>query len=201
MRLYTALKTYLNAINDNDIRVYTNNHLSRAGYSFSDTHGSLYTRSNSRLIPYIALGIARTTDKRVFIFSTTDDLSVDIGFITQMGSSGLMNIFYVLFDTRIYNECNNMALPFCDIKEIKGLFVNNGVLIHDYTSYFNNKPVLDVSPMVKNINGPLATLISVDKQKCSYDDIPKSRMDIYTLNEFINNVAIGTSQFNPGGLL
>lgn len=202
MRLYTALKNYLNCLNDNDIKLFTNYNLSKAAYELNHSNSNVYSSYDNPLTCYMAIGIATQTNKRVFIFTRENDFIKDMSVPLQIAEARLKNIFYIIFNTSNHEECNNYPSALNNIYGLKGVLFNMGVIVHDYTNYLKNRgSIKTMNNIIDNLIGPLATIINVDNQTCNYKDIPDDVYDLYKLNKFIHDEDKGTSMFYPFGLM
>jgi len=198
MNRQQVIKILLNSLEDGDISVISYD-LCEEAFKF-DRDGSFYITKSDTIAGSLGLGLALGTDKIVFIFTSDNEFLKTFGMASQIAVSKCKNIFYVILHNSVYNSLDNYFNIFSGITSPKGMFFNIGFLVHDYTNYFQNKTLQKSIPkIVKNVRGPLAILVEVDKKlkadlvKISYSEIElKDR-----LMTFMSNSDLKTSLFEP----
>lgn len=195
MRLYSALKTYLSCLNDNDICVFGNHLLSSFAVDYH-RDGFIYSNStNKQLMSYSGIGIAYSTNKRVFIIVREGDLLEDMSLPFQIAASKLKNIFYVIFNANMYDGVQ-IETQINNIYALKGVLFNMGLIVHDYTKYLKDKSSINnMRNIISTLVGPLGTIINTDWQRQQPKDLSDDVFDMYKLNSYIVDESIGTSAF------
>ena len=133
----------------------------------------------------VALGIAMGSKKRVFLFCDDSYLIKYINTMVQISASGCVNFYIIILNTGSYN--NELKIPSLaqSIRSIKGTLFNLGILVHDYSIYFNNKQGLaNLKSILDKSLGPLAALIDIDDKRLYGRTIQKD-YDLESFRRFI----------------
>ncbi len=198
MKRQPIIRRLLEALNDNDVAVISNN-LSKEAFEY-DRPGNFYLSGTSTIAASFGLGLAIGTKKRVFVFVSDGEFLKDFGVASQLAVSKCKNIFYVILHSGKYQSSGGQPTIFREIHAPKGLLFNLGFLVHDYTHYFKNRSSEKaVSKIIDRVRGPLAILVAVDLGiKKDLNELSYSNIELKErLINFMTNDAIGTSLFNP----
>lgn len=199
MKRYSIIKIFLSCLKDNDIVIFSGNNLSKEAYQF-DREGNFYIDSVDEIAQSIALGVAMSTDKRVFLICEDSTFLKDFGCAAQTAVSKCKNIFYVILNSGYYQDEGKQPTIFNEISGIKGVLFNLGFVVHDYTLYFKNKEsVAYMKNIINTIRGPLTIIIKIDiGVKNKLDNIKHSKVELKNrLHNFLTIREDGTSLFAP----
>lgn len=133
----------------------------------------------------IALGIAMASKKRIFLFCEDSYLMRYINTVAQISVSGCTNMYVMVFRTSVYS--NNLYIPSLakTIRSLKATLFNLGVLVHDYTIYFESaNSVTKLKGILIKSLGPLVALIDVDNKRL-YGDGGSVSDNISKLCDFV----------------
>jgi thiamine pyrophosphate-dependent acetolactate synthase large subunit-like protein len=75
MKRYSVIKNFTNLLKDNDIVIFSGKNMCKEAYQY-DKPGYFYIDDTFGLSVSFALGIAMSTDKRVFVFVGEGDLQM-----------------------------------------------------------------------------------------------------------------------------
>jgi hypothetical protein len=134
----------------------------------------------------IALGMSMGLKKRVFLFCEDSYFIRYINTMVQISVSGCTNFYVIILNTGIYT--NDLKTPSLakSIRSIKGTLFNMGVLVHDYSIYFDNAQGVNKLKAILNKSlGPLVALIKIDNKRLYGNDIKISN-DLDSLRLFIS---------------
>jgi hypothetical protein len=152
--------------------------LYRPGYFYVDDKPSF-------TLP-MSLGVTMGTDKRVFVFVSEDDVMRNLGILNQISFVKRQNIFITIFNGKT-SEVFDKSLSMIS------LIFNTGCRVFDLTLDFNNGQ-LNVRPFFNRGQGPMVSLIRVDKSK-KFDVTPENNLEEFM--SFIRDTSIKTAMYNP----
>lgn len=133
----------------------------------------------------IALGVAMGSKKRVFLFCEDSYFIRYINTMVQISISDCTNFYVVIFNTGIY--FNGLKIPSLSaaIRSVKGTLFNLGVLVHDYSMYFDNvRDVNKLKAILDNSLGPLVSVVDIDDKRL-YGKNYKITTDLEALRAFV----------------
>jgi thiamine pyrophosphate-dependent acetolactate synthase large subunit-like protein len=147
----------------------------------------------------VALGIAMTTKKRIFVFIGEGDFLRQTSMLIQAKASLCTNIFIVLVDNGVYQSAGNLPNIIESVRSMKGLVFNIGMVVYDFTKYTeNSKNTKILSGFMNSLKGPTVILIEVAAgMKKSLPEInltPDQQLD--RVLEVIHNVVEDASQIS-----
>jgi len=178
MKRFTVVKEFLNALGDSDVAIFSGKELNKEAFEY-DREGNFYVADNE-LTMALALGVAISTDKKVFVFCNDCDFIRDLSSIVQMSISKCRNIFCVILNSGIYQEEGGQPTLLNSMYSPKGIVFNTGMIVHDFTPLFKNKTSLkELKNTVRGLKGPLSVFIGVDKGlKKDLNDVNISETDL-----------------------
>lgn len=158
-----CLRVLQEAILDTDIAIFVGKTLCNEAYTH-DRDGNFYIYDGKA--GSFALGVALSTNKRVFIFCDDSYYLNDMSEAAQIAVSGCKNIFYVIMVSNSYQDCGGQPTIFNSMGEAKNVPFHMGFFIHNYTNYFKIKanPTKEIKTMLDNANGPIIVFIDVDRE-------------------------------------
>jgi len=133
----------------------------------------------------IALGMAMGSKKRVFLFCEDSYFIRHINTMVQISISSCTNFYIVIFNTGTY--FNGLKIPSLStaIRSIKGTLFNLGVLVHDYSMYFDNvHNVNKLKAILDSSLGPLVAVVDIDDKRL-YGKNYKTTTNLELLHAFI----------------
>lgn len=197
MKRIRLIKDFLLCMRDNDVAIFSGRDLSREAFQY-DSDRNFYVLDDSGVTISLALGVAMSTDKRVFVFSGDGNFLYNIGSYAQTAVSKCKNIFNVILDNGCYQAAGGHPTIFRELSAPKGIVFSMGFLTYDFTSFFNRRiPVKEVTKTIDNLVGPAFILIDVDKgYKKGMKDIDVSEVELRDrTTNFIKNEELGTSLY------
>lgn len=90
----------------------------------------------------IATGMAMTNSKKVYVVVEDAYLLKYFSAFIQAIASGSTNLFFLLLNSATYDVGIQQPTIYNYIRSMKGVMLNVGALIHDYTKYFKTKVTL-----------------------------------------------------------
>lgn len=198
MKRFTAVRKLLDMLKENDVVIFNGLELCKEAYEY-DKPGYFYINNNVSLALPFALGIALSTDKRVFVFTGEGDLLRDLSSIAQMAVSKCKNIFLIILDNGVYQSVGNLPHIFEGLSSKKGFVYNLGCFTHDFTSRIKGNYSKEIRGAIDRIRGPMTIFIEVEKDiKKDLKDIDISFEDqTKRLMEFIQNRDTNTALYEP----
>jgi hypothetical protein len=198
MKRYSVIKNFTNLLKDNDIVIFSGKNMCKEAYQY-DKPGYFYIDDTFGMSVSFALGVAMSTDKRVFVFVGEGDLLRELAVLGQVAVSKCKNMFVIVLDNGVYQSAGNHPNIFDSFMSKKGFIYNLGCLVHDFTFHFNDKYFVEVQSAVDRIRGPMIILIDVDKSvkkgTSNYKLVPIKQKNKFT--KFVQNKELGTELFTP----
>lgn len=125
------------------------------GYDFEDTTNDYFA---------LAMGLAVTTKKRIYIICTEDYLLRYLTTLQQIAVNKTSNLYIIVCILGYYFPNKDLPTIINNIRSIKGVLFNIGVLVHDYTEYLKSKASLtQLKKVIKSTIGPTVSLIYLNK--------------------------------------
>lgn len=162
MRRQTALKNFSEVLQNSDIAIFSGEDLCKEEYEF-DRPGNLYIKESFGLAAAFALGVAMSTDKRVFVFVGEGDLIREFSTLAHIAVSKCKNIFVIILDNGVYQSATGTPTIFESIFSKKGVMHYMGLMVHDFTKHLQYKNYTEFRAAIDRVRGPMVILISVDK--------------------------------------
>ncbi len=198
MRRYSVIKSFTNLLKSNDIVIFSGKDMCTEAYQY-DKPGYFYINDVFGISVSFALGVALSTDKRVFVLVGEGDLLRELAVLGQVAVSKCKNIFVIILDNGVYQSAGNHPNIFDSFMSKKGFIYNLGCLVHDFTFHFKNKYFVEVQSAVDRIRGPMIILIDVDKgiKKGTSDNKLTPIKQKNKFIKFVQNKELGTELFTP----
>ena len=198
MKRYIVIKNFINFLHENDVAIFSGQEMCKEAYQY-DRPGNFYVDKPFGVTMSFSLGVAMSTEKRVFIFIGEGDLLREISAAAQIAVSNCKNICLVLLDNGIYQSVGGHPTIFDSIVSKKGCLYNLGFLVQDYTKHFYNRRFKQLQNIIDNLVGPVCVFMEVNKGiKKDLKNVKISKVDMKDrLVEFIKNKELSTSLFKP----
>lgn len=197
MKRYMALKYFITALENNDVIVAAGKDLCSEAYAYDDER-FLYLTDNFGHSLAVALGIAMSTNKRVYFLCEDYYLLNNLLSAAQVGVSKCTNMFIVTFISNSYQFADNMPSVFGSIPKPKAVLFDFGFTTHDYSKTYDN--AIGAKTTKKKLfaaKGPLSVFIKISE---GAKDLPDIGIDLASnlerVSAFIQNKELGTSLFN-----
>jgi len=198
MKRFSVVRILLNnCLKDNDVALVVGEDLCKEVFKY-DRPGNMYITDACDIAPSLALGIAMTTNKRVFIICEDHIFLRSFSSTPNLAVSQCKNFFYVILSSGRYQHSGDQPTILESITSLKGVLFNLGFLIHDYTNYFKDtNRTKEVEKILDKALGPMVTLIDVEPGvNKNISDITFTKEQLRDrLFDFINNEELGTSIF------
>lgn len=163
MKRYSVIKYFLECLDDDDVVVLSGEGIGKEAFQY-DRDGYFYVVDSFGLAPSLALGLAMVTRKRVFVLVDDADFIAELSSGAQMSISQCKNISYIVLNSGFYQDESNLPTICSNIKTMKVLLYGLGFVFYDFTNYFKNKSSREnMKRIIKNLKGPTAILVNVDK--------------------------------------
>jgi len=202
MKRFSAIKSFTNLLKNNDIVIFSGKDMCAEAYQY-DKPGYFYIDDTFGISISFALGVALSTDKRVFVFVGEGDLLRELAVLGQVAVSKCKNMFVIILDNGVYQSSGGQPNIFSSFMSKKGFIYNLGCLVHDFTFHFKNKYFVEIKSAVDRIRGPMIILVDVDKgikrAASNYKLTPIKQKN--KLMKFVQNKELGTELFTPPGLI
>lgn len=163
MRRYVAIRNFLECLNDDDLIVCSGEGISREVYEY-DKKSYFYVLDSFGMALSLALGMAVSTDKKIFVLVDDADFIAGLSSAVQMTISQCKNIFCVIFNSGYYqNYESNLFSISGNVKTMKVLLYGLGFVFYVFNGHFKTKKSREnVKSILNNVVGPIAILIDVD---------------------------------------
>lgn len=196
---HEILKNLLPLLKDNDILIFIGEGLIKEAYNY-DKPGYFYMPQHTNNISLsLSLGVAMCTNKRVFVFCDDSTLIEHLSSILQAGVSECKNLFYVVFNSKHYQDSGFQPTITKSIRSIHDLLRSSGLMVFDYTLHFNKKKTINgLQGAIGSLVGPCSIVIEVDKGLSNLftDSPPIAPENFIEFNEFVNDDSMGTSLYS-----
>lgn len=199
MKRYRAIRDFLTCLNSNDVAIFSGKEASKEAYMY-DREGNLYVLDSPGTASSLGLGVAMSTNKRVFVFVGDGEFLMEIGSAAQMAASRCLNLTYIVLDNGVYQSAGGQPTIFREVGSVKGLLFGLGFTVFDLTPYFKDKKsITKMSKIVDKLKGPTAIIIKVDRgENKKVKNIETDKIVIRDrISGFIRNLELGTSLFVP----
>jgi hypothetical protein len=114
----------------------------------------------------ISTGMAMTNSKKIYIIVEDVYLLKYFSSFIQSVASNCSNLFFLLINSGVYDVDINQPTIYNHIRSMKGVMLNLGALIHDYTKHFKTKTTLrQFKKNYGKILGPAVGIIEVEDNK------------------------------------
>lgn len=193
MKRDLLVKKSLDFIKPADIVIFSGKDLSGIGSEFH-TPGRLYIDYINLAIP-LAIGIAMSTDKRVFVFVNETELLNNFSIIYQVAASYCRNLFVIILNGNGLIADTNVPNIFNTAVSNLAVFFNIGCATFNLTDDFNKKRFKILKEFFNKSIGPMTAIMIVEKDR----EIHKAKK-INFFNEFctfIRDASIKTSLYDP----
>lgn len=114
----------------------------------------------------IALGISMSSTKRVVVICDDSYIVKYFNTMIQISASKNQNIYVIVFRTSIYS--NNLDVPSlsASIRSLKATLFNIGMLVHDYSIYFDStQNVKKLGAILNKSFGPLIAFVDINNKR------------------------------------
>lgn len=196
---HEILKDLLPLLKDNDILIFIGDGLIKEAYHY-DKPGFFYIPQHTNNISLsLPLGVAMCTDKRVFVFCDDSVLIENLSSILQAGVSECKNLFYVVFNSKHYQDTGFQPVITKSIRSLNDLLGSSSLIVFDYTRHFDKKKTINgLQGAIKSLVGPCSIIIEVDKGISKlFTDSPSIAPEHFVkFNKFVNDKSIGTSLYS-----
>ena len=146
-----------------------------------------------------AIGLALSTNKRVFVFVGEGDLLRELSVVGQAAVSACTNLFIIILDNDCYQDAGNLPTMFNSFLSRRGIFFNFGCMVHDFTANIKNRYLVELRAAVERIRGPMVILVSVDKgtkRNLSQSEV-LSEDKMSALKEFVRDESLESALYEP----
>jgi len=198
MKRFSVIRILLNnCFEDNDVAIIVGETLCKEAFKY-DRPGNMYITNACDIAPSLGLGVAMSTNKRVFVICEDHVFLKSFSSLLNLAISKCKNFFYILLSSGRYQHSGNQPTILESITSLKGVLFNSGFLVHDYSNRFkdinkakNAKKVLDRG------QGPMIVIIKTDPGvNRNIEDVPFTKEQLRNrLYAFVNNAELGTSLF------
>lgn len=114
----------------------------------------------------MALGLATVLESKVVLICDDNYLLQHLNTISQIGVSECANLYILIFRTGVYSSKLKQPTITKTIRSLKGVLFNFGLLVHEYTSYFEDlKNVKILASIFNKSLGPLLATIVIDNPR------------------------------------
>jgi len=193
---YKAVKEFTKKLSPDDVVIFFGDRLCEEAY-VNDRSGNFYYKAPSCDLAALALGIAMTSIKRVFVVTTDNVFLRFISTAFQMAVSQCKNIYYVLLVSGSYISAGGHPNVFYSSSHPQGLLFRMGFTSFIFDSYFKSSEKLEeMSNIISTMVGPASIIINVLPRKSTYKKIDKpNSFFINRLKKFLLDDK--TAMFNP----
>lgn len=190
-----ALKHFISYLKENDVIIFAGEGMCNKCRSY-EGKGRVFLMDKKGLGLGLALGVAMTTKKRVFLFCEDHYFIRSLSSVSHMAVSKCTNLFVVLFVNNTYSFVGDYPTIFSSLSAPKSMLFYMGFITHDYTKHFRtvaeSKGLKRTLPSIK---GPLVITIRMESSEVEKD--LKLKNDFNSFREFVMDEQIGTSMHEP----
>ena len=162
MKRYNVIKLFSSYLKENDLAVFAGTNICKETY-LNDTDRNFYIEDETGIGLSLALGIALSTDKRVFLFCDDYYFIKELSAAINIALTRCQNLFLVVLNSGEYQYSGNNPTIFNDIPAFKTIMFGTGFLINDYTKHFSNvREAKGVINLLENLHGPIFIVININ---------------------------------------
>jgi len=126
----------------------------------------------------IITGMAMTNSKKIYIIVEDVYLLKYFSSFIQSVASNCSNLFFLLINSGVYDVDINQSTIYNHIRSMKGVMLNLGALIHDYTKHFKTKITLrKFKKDYVKMMGPAVGILEIKDNKL-FNDVVTVEMSI-----------------------
>ena len=159
-----AIQMVSSFLNEEDIIVSTTGKISRELFEYREDnkqgHGNDFlTVGSMGHSSSIALGVALSSDKKIFCFDGDGSLLMHMGSLALIGSKKPENFYHILFNNSAHESVGGLPTVMSNID------INNLILSCKYENVFNasnSEELKEILPKFLSSNGPVFLNINVD---------------------------------------
>ncbi len=195
MKRYPTIKRIMDSLEESDIAIFAGEDLCREAYTLH-REGNLYITDVEGIALSMAIGMAVTNTRRVFVFCEDEIFLGNISSIVQLVVSKCKNIFFVLLVSGKYQSADNQPTIYESISSVMGMLFNMGCIVHKITHLLNDKHILKET--MKNLIGPLVIMFYIEKGGKKIDNVDILKLnDFESFVRFINDKEMDVYTFEP----
>ena len=186
MRLNTFVNRVLDCIDDEDIVIFSNSELSCLGYK--DENRFFYFLNDNSLSISFALGVALSTNNRVILLCTDQDLISNFSSILQAGVSNRTNLIIICFTMGSYDSIDGINNIGSSIKSFIHLSFGSGFITYDHTNHFTPPADKNYKNFFKRINNASSSILVL----LNSDTSSNKNIELPNINKFemVNNLSL-----------
>ena len=148
-------------LDDYDIAIYTGSEMCKEAYAY-DRPGNFYLKDNFGLAVSLAVGLAMSTTKKVFVFTGEGDFIRELASGIQAAASKCRNLNIIILNNKVYSAAGELPNLFKNMNSTRAMISSFGMFVHDYTDYFNDKTHKQLISFLDEFKGPLTIFIDVE---------------------------------------
>ena len=161
MKRLKIIKLFSSYLKDNDLAIFAGSFICKEAYLY-DRPGNFYFEDETGIGLSLVLGIAMSTDKRVFVFCDDYYFIKDLGASLQLAISRCKNIILVVLVSGVYRDHGKNPTIFNSIPVYKTMMFGAGFITNDYTKHFSTvSSSKGAKSLLKNLYGPIFISIHV----------------------------------------
>jgi hypothetical protein len=192
----TVIKEILKRLDPTDITVFIGAALCEEAY-VNDCDTCFYIPNDYSIGLTFVLGLALSTEKRVFVFSSDSLFLYDASAALQMAVSECKNLCYILLNSGMYLGAGGHPNIFPTLSHPQGVFFRMGFTSFVFDSFFNIPGGLkEIKGMLDTIIGPTAIFVEVGKRRGNIKELDKP-MSFFSERLKNNLNTEGTALFEP----
>ncbi len=142
----------------------------------------------------VALGVAMTTDKRVLIILEDQYLLSHFNALLQISVSRCNNLYLFVATSTLYTHEVAQTNLFNSIASVSGTLVSAGILVHEYTKYFETKKSLKILKIIHSKTvGPTVGFVAIINNRLygTHND-KRNLKELNTFSTFIQDKSLKT---------
>lgn len=140
MKRYLILKTLLKSLSEDDTVLFCGNTIISEVKHYSSNNDFIFLDNKLADISIsFGIGLAMTTESKVYVVITDDLLQGNLDMLTQMAVSRLKNIFCIVINSGYYDDNRKAPVWLYDAHSFKGLIFNIGLKYFEFNGVFKEK--------------------------------------------------------------
>lgn len=100
-----ALRIILEALDDEDVALFSTGYISRRAYSIKDREGNFYMLGSMGLLSSLGLGLAlNNPDRRIVVIEGDGSFLMSLSVLPQVGYLAPRNFYHIVLDNGVYES-------------------------------------------------------------------------------------------------
>lgn len=128
--VYSAIKSCMNLINENDICLFSTGFISRYAYDIKDRKRNFYMLGSMGSLLSIAIGISHQTKERIILFDGDGSFLMGMNALSMLKNLKDINLLHIVFNNGVYASTGNQKIHQINFEDFNNFYdkiLNNNI--------------------------------------------------------------------------